>query len=157
IDITGLQTLFTNTPFVIQLIASSDSMYHLTNAFVIDVSGSVTQSLIYANPSHPRDIGDAPWIRGHGGGLSSVSAALNVDHVKLIGNFPQHSASLDADKTHSINNASTLSGFIVTDKPVITMSPHSTAAVLNDTVLLRTIAAGVPPLTYQWRMGGTPI
>jgi hypothetical protein len=157
IDITGLKTLFTNTPFVIQLIASSDSMYHLTNGFIVDVAGSATQSVIYANPSHPRDIGDAPWIRGHGGGLSSVSSALNFDHVKLIGNFPQHSASLDGDKTHSINNASTIAGFIITDQPVITMSPRSTAAVSNDTVLLRTIAAGVPPLSYQWRKSGTPI
>jgi hypothetical protein len=157
VDITGLKTLFTNTPFVVQLIASSDSMYHLTNAFVIDSTASSTQSLIYANPSHPRDIGDAPWIRGYGGGLSTVSTNLNTDHIKLIGNFPQHSASPDADKTHSINNASTIAGFIITDKPVITMSPRSVVAVSNDTVLLRTIAAGVPPLSYQWQKAGAPI
>ncbi len=157
VDITGLKTLFTNTPFVIQLIASSDSMYHLTNAFIIDATASTTQSVVYANPSQPRDVGDAPWIRGHGGGLSTVSTNLNTDHIKLVGNFPQHSASPDADKTHSINNASTIAGFIITDKPVITMSPRSIAVVSNDTVLLRTIAAGVPPLSYQWRKTGIPI
>jgi hypothetical protein len=86
-----------------------------------------------------------------------VSTALNIDHLKLIGNFPQHSASSDADKTHSINNASTIAGFIITDQPVITMAPRSVTAVSNDTVLLRTIAAGVPPLSYQWRKSGTPI
>jgi len=157
IDITGLKTLFTNTPFVIQLMASSDSMYHLTNAFIIDVTSLTTQSVIYANPSHPKDRNDAPWIRGHGGGLSTVSASLNTDHVKLIGNFPQHSASLDADKTHSINNASCIAGFIITDKPVVTMSPQSVAALPHYSVTLRAIAAGVPPLSYQWRKGGAPI
>src|SRR6266705_3524003 len=157
IDITGLKTLFTNTPFVIQLMASSDSMYHLTNAFIIDATSSTTQSVIYANPSHPKDRNDAPWIRGHGGGLSTVSTSLNTDHVKLIGNFPQHSASLDADKTHSINNASCIAGFIITDKPVVTMSPQPVTAVLHSSITLRAIAAGVPPLSYQWRRGGTPI
>ena len=155
IDITGLKTVFTNTPFVVQLIASSDSMYHLTNAFVIDSSAGTTQSVTYPNPSRPRDIGDAPWIRGHGGGLSTVSTALDTDHVKLVGNFPQHSGS--ANKTNSINNASTIAGFIITDKPVITMSPRSVVAVSNDTVLLRTIAAGVPPLSYQWRKSNVPL
>jgi len=157
IDITGLKTLFTNTPFVIQLMASSDSMYHLTNAFIIDATSSTTQSVIYANPSHPKDRNDAPWIRGHGGGLSTVSASLNTDHVKLMGNFPQHSASLDADKTHSINNASCIAGFIITDKPVVTMSPQPVAAILHSSVTLRAIAAGVPPLSYQWRKGGASI
>ena len=37
------------------------------------------------------------------------------------------------------------------------MSPQSIAAVAHNTVTLRTIAAGVPPLSYQWRSGGVPI
>ncbi len=157
IDITGLKTVFTNTPFAIQLIASSDSMYHLTNAFIVDATASTTQSVIYANPSVPKDQNDAPWIRGYGGGLSSVSGSLDTDHVKLIGNFPQHFASPDADKTHSINNASCIAGFIITDKPVITMAPRSLAAVTHNSVTLKVIAAGVPPLSYQWRNAGHPI
>jgi len=157
VDITGLKSLFTNTPFVIQLIASSDSMYHLTNAFIIDATASTTQSVIYPNPSQPKDRGGALWIRGYGGGLSSVSTSLNTDHVKLIGNFPQHSASPDANKTNSINNASCIAGFIITDKPVVTMSPQSIGALPHDMVTLRAIAAGVPPLSYQWRNTGVPI
>jgi len=157
VDITGLKSVFTNTPFVVELIASSDSMYHLTNAFIIDATASTTQSVIYANPSHPKDRNDAPWIRGHGGGLSTVSTALTNDHIKLVGNYPQHSASLDADKTHSINNASSIAGFVITDKPVVTMSPQSIGAVTHNTVTLRIIAAGVPPLSYQWRSNSVPI
>jgi hypothetical protein len=157
VDITGLSSLFTNTPFVIQLVASSDSMYHLTNAFIVDVSGSTTQSVEYANPYVPRDRNVASWIAGYGGGLSTVSSNLSTDHVKVIGNFPQHFSSPDANKSNSINNASCLAGFIITDKPVITMSPRSVVAVEHDTVLLRAIAAGVPPLAYRWRKGGVPI
>jgi len=157
VDITGLSSLFTNTPFVIQLVASSDSMYHLTNAFLVDVTGGMTQSLVYANPSIPKDRNVASWIAGYGGGLSTVSSNLSTDHVKLIGNFPQHFGSPDANKSNSINNASCLAGIIITDKPVITMSPRSVVAVEHDTVLLKAIAAGVPPLTYRWRKGGVPI
>ena len=157
IDITGLKSLFTNSAFVVQLISSSDSMYHLTNAFVIDATASTTQSVIYPNIPIPRDQGDAPWIRGFGGGLSTVSTTLNTDHLQLIGNFPEHVGSADAKKTNSINNASCISGFIITDKPIVSMSPRSVLAGAHDTIILRTIAAGVPPLHYQWRLGGIPI
>jgi hypothetical protein len=74
-----------------------------------------------------------------------------------MGNFPQHSASLDGNKTNSINNASCIAGFVITDKPVVTMSPQPITAVLHSSITLRAIAAGVPPLSYQWRKGGAPI
>jgi hypothetical protein len=81
--------------------------------------------------------------------------AVDADHVMIIGNRAAHGG----DKTvpDDYNDASTISGFIVTDKPVVSMSPQPVAAVTHDTVNLRTIAAGVPPLSYQWRNGGTPI
>src|SRR6266436_9050304 len=47
VDITGLKSLFTNSPFVIQLVAAADSMYSLTNAFITDVTANTTQSVIY--------------------------------------------------------------------------------------------------------------
>jgi hypothetical protein len=157
VDITGLKSVFTNTPFVIQLVAASDSMYHLTNAFIVDATASSTQSVIYASTPTVADNGDAPWIRGHGGGLSTVSGPLNTDHVIIAGNFPQHSVSTDGDKNHSINNASCIAGFIVTDKPVVTMYPQPALVLSNDTVVMRAIAIGVPPLSYQWRKDGTAI
>src|ERR1035437_495682 len=123
VDITGLKSVFTNTPFVIELVAASDSMYGLTNAFIVDVTGNTTQSVFYPNPQHYGDVGDAPWFRATGGGLSTATpTALNTDHVYIYPNRPQHFAG----PTHaqSTNNAATLSGIIITDKPVVTMSPH---------------------------------
>lgn len=156
IDITGLKTVFTNHPFVIQLIAASDSMKTFTNAFVIDASHSTTQSVIYPNPHLESPQGGAPWVRGYGGGLSTVTPiAIDADHVKIIGNRAAHGG----DKTvpDDYNEASTISGFVITDKPVVTMSPQSVIAAAQDDVTLRAIAAGVPPLSYQWRKDGVPI
>jgi hypothetical protein len=137
---------------VIQLIASADSMYFLTNAFITDVTAGTTQSVIYPSPQHYGDAGDAPWFRATGGGLSTVSTNLNTDHVMITPNRPQHSAG----PTHalSINNGATLSGFIVTDQPVVTMSPQSVLASGGQAITLNPYAIGVPPLSYQWRKGG---
>ncbi len=155
VDITGLKSLFTNTPFVIELIASSDSLYGLTNAFVIDVTNRLTNSVSYPNisPVNIQNGFGAPWLRGVGGGLSMASAPVNGDHVQITPAQPQHSAGPPA-----INNAATISGFIVTDKPVVSMSPQSIpVAGPGDSILLSAYAIGVPPLSYQWRLNGTKI
>jgi hypothetical protein len=156
VDITGLKSLFTNTPFVIELVAASDSMYALTNAFIVDVTGNTTQSVFYPNPQHYGDAGDASWFRATGGGLSTATpTALNTDHIYIYPNRPQHFAG----PTHaqSTNNAATLSGIIITDKPVISMSPHQVLVCGGDTVLWSAYAIGVSPLSYQWRKNGIPI
>ena len=156
IDIVGLKTLFTNTPFVIQLIASGDSMNALTNAFVINATLSSTQSVTYPNPGHTGgDQGGAPWKRYIGGGLSTVSSSLNNDHMKIIGNRAAHGG--DKSVPDDFNNGSSIAGFIITDKPVVTMSPQPVNAAAHDDVTLRAIAAGVPPLSYQWRLAGVPV
>src|SRR5215469_2064916 len=67
IDITGLKSLFTNSPFAVQLIASSDSMQVLTNAFIIDVTANSTQSVVYPSTPPVSDAGGAAWVRGIGG------------------------------------------------------------------------------------------
>jgi hypothetical protein len=153
VDITGLKTLFTNTPFAVQLIAASDSMQYLTNAFVIDATANTTQSVIYPSTPPVADVGDTSWIRGHGGGLSTGTGALNTDHLKIIGNRAAHGG----DKTTGTNFASTISGFIITDKPVISMSPRQVLVCGGDTVSWSGYAVGVPPLAYQWRKNGVPI
>jgi len=153
IDLVGLKTLFTNTPFAIQLIASADSMQYLTNAFVIDATAGTTQSVVYASTPPVSDSGDTAWVRGPGGGLSTASGALNTDHVQIIGNRAAHVAG----KTTGYNFASTISGFIVTDKPVVSMPPNSVLAIGGDSIALSAYAVGVPPLAYQWRHNGAPI
>lgn len=154
VDITGLNSVFTNTPFVIELMASSDSLYDLTNAFVIDVTHSLTNSVSYPNisPVNVQNGFGEPWLRGVGGGLSTASAPVNGDHVRITPAHPQHIVGPPA-----ANFAATISGFIITDKPVVTMSPQSVLAGPGDTVQLSAYAIGVPPLACQWRLGGHPI
>jgi hypothetical protein len=156
VDITGLKSLFTNSSFVVELIAASDSMQTLTNAFIIDATANTTQSVIY--PSTPFPSADAGgtgglWFRGHGGGLSTASGSLNTDHLKITGNRAQHGPG----GALGFDNASTISGFIVSDKPVVTMSPQQVLVCGGDTVVWAGYAAGVPPLSYQWRKNGVPI
>ena len=152
VDVTGLKTLFTNTPFVIELIASADSMETLTNAFVIDMTHSVTNSVSYPNTPPVANVGDAPWVRGQGGGLSTASGPLtNADHVYITSAQPQHVAA-------EFNLAGTISGFIITDQPVVSMHPQSIpVAGPGDSILLSAYAIGVPPLSLQWRLNGTPV
>ena len=157
VDIVGLKSVFTNSPFVIELVAASDSMQNLTNAFIIDATASVTNSSVtYPATPFPSVNYDSTggWFRGHGGGLSTMSNPLNTDHVQIVGN---RAANGTSGGPNGFDNASTISGFIVTDKPVVTMSPRSLLASAHDTVTLNPYAIGVPPLSYQWRKGGVPI
>ncbi len=149
IDIVGLKSVFTNSPFVVQLIASSDSAFSMTNAFVIDAVSSTTNSVIYNNFAPVRDQQNAAFPRGIGGGISTASAPLNTDHIKIVGNTGEHG--------DGFNFASTISGFIVTDKPVVTMPPQPVLAVPGDDVTLRAVAIGVPPLALQWRKDGVAL
>jgi len=157
IDVTGLKSLFTNTPFVVELMASSDSMNLLTNALVTDVSNSITYSLPYPNTAPVNPQGGAPWQRGIGGGLSLVSGVFsNADHIHIASNIPQHGG--NGPPPTGFDNAGTISGFIFTDKPVVTMSPQPIAlAGPGDTNILSAYAIGVPPLAYQWRLNGQNI
>jgi hypothetical protein len=159
VDITGLKSLFTNTPFVVELIAAADSMQALTNAFVIDVPGLTTNSVTYpGTPPVTQDEGGTcgQWLRGHGGGLSTVTGAMNTDHVRIMSNHPQHGGF--GTPPNGFNNAGTISGFIITDKPVVTMySQTIPLAGPGDTLILNPYVIGVPPLACQWRHNGSNI
>jgi len=152
IDITGLKSLFTNTPFVVELVASADSMQYLTNAFIIDAVAQTTQSVIYPYTPPVHNSGDTKWVRGIGGGLSTGTTSINTDHLQIIGNRAAHDT-----VNGTYNFSSTIAGFIVTDKPVISMPPQPVLACPGDTVQLSAYAIGVPPLSYQWRYNGVPI
>ncbi|HEX3718460.1 MAG TPA: LamG-like jellyroll fold domain-containing protein [Verrucomicrobiae bacterium] len=157
VDVTGLKSLFTNGPFVVELVGSADSMQTLTNAFVIDATTLTTNSVEYPSTPTPFDEGGtcSQWLRGHGGGLSTVSPALNTDHIQITSNHPQHGGV--GVPPNGFDNAGTIAGFIITDKPVITMSPQPVLAGLGDTVTLNPYAIGVPPLSFQWLRNGTAV
>jgi hypothetical protein len=150
IDVTGLKSLFTNSQYVVELIGSGDSIETLTNAYVIEVTDTVTNSVSYPNTPLPNNTEGSSYYQGSGGGLSTATGALDDDHIQIMSAPPQHVAG-------EFNHAGTISGFIVTDKPVFTMSPRSVFGRPGDTVVLNPYAIGVPPLSYQWRVGGVPI
>ncbi len=152
IDITGLKSLFTNSPFAVEVIASADSMQYLTNVFIIDATANSTQSVMYPSTPPVADVGDTAWVRGVGGGLSTASAAFDTDHLMIIGNRAAH-----VGPKAGYNFASTIAGFIITDKPVISMPPNSLLACGGDNFVLSAYAVGVPPLSYQWRKDGVAI
>ena len=109
-------------------------------------------------PSTPTvgDAGGANWVRGVGGGLSTVSGSLSADHLMIVGNRAAHGG--DKSSGGDYDWASTIAGFIITDKPVITMPPNSVQAYPGDTpITLSACAVGVPPLSYQWFKDGLPI
>jgi hypothetical protein len=153
VDITGLKSVFTNSSFAIELIASSDSMEYLTNAYIIDATANSTQSVVYPSTPPVADAGSTTWIRGIGGGLSTSSGALNTDHIKIIGNRAAHGG----NKANGFDAASTIAGFIITDKPVITMPPQPVLVSPGDTITWSGYACGTPPLSYQWRKDGVLI
>lgn len=152
IDITGLESVFTNSSFVVELMASADSMQTLTNANIVDVTGNTTNTVSYPNTPPVSNVGDTPWVRGQGGGLSTFTGAIHTDHITIQSVQPAHSGG-----SPSYNHAGTISGLIITDKPVVSMSPQTVSSMAGDTVTLSAYAIGVPPLAYQWRHNGTPI
>ncbi len=162
IDITGVKSLFPSN-FVVELMASSDSMDTLTNALVIDLANNLTNTVSYPNTPPVADVGDGhnsdsseTWVRGAGGGLSTVSGPLNTDHLYITSVQPAHGGN-KSDGT-DFNHAGNISGFIITDKPVVTMSPQPVPAVApGDSINLSAYAIGVPPLSLQWRRNGTAI
>ncbi len=118
IDLVGLKSVFTNTPFVVQLVASSDSWCYLTNASSLMPPMTTTQSVSY--PSIPMVAGaGARRVVAGIGGTSTGSGSADADHVQITGARARHSAGPPA-----FNFASTIAGFIITDQPVVTMLPQ---------------------------------
>jgi hypothetical protein len=154
INITGLKSLFTNSPFVVEVMASADSMETLTNALVIDVANSITDSVSYPSTPPVQNAQSTPWIRGNGGGLSTGSGGINTDHIEIMSAQPAHGG----QSPGGYNQAGTISGFILTDKPVVSMYPQSIpVAGPGDTITLNPYVIGVPPLSLQWTKNGSVI
>jgi len=139
VTLTGLRSVWTNTPYAIQLIASTDTANVITNAYI----GNVT-----TNQQATYDVKSSST--GILGGLSTMSGPWTNDTISIWG-----APALSYTNGYAI--ASTISGFIITDKPVISMSPNSLRAVGGDTFVLGSYAVGVPPLSYQWRRNGYPL
>jgi hypothetical protein len=152
VDITGMRSLFPSTPFVVETFASADSTQVFTNVMVIDLDNLITNTTAYPNSPPVNNTEGTQYYQGTGGGLSTACAPFtNTDHLYLMSAPPQHLAG-------GSNHCGTISGFIITDKPVVSMSPQSVPlAEPGDAITLSAYAIGVPPLSYQWRLNGRNI
>lgn len=141
VQISGLKSVFAGGPFVIELIATTDSGTAFTNAIVTAPSG--VQNLTYTATQSSLGIL---------GGLSSVSTPLSDDSITISG-----APALKQDNSTAL--ASTIAGIILTQGPVITKAvvPPVEPVIPGSTINLGVTAIGVPPLSYQWRLNGSAI
>ncbi len=141
VQISGLKSVFTSGPYVIELIATTDSGTAFTNAIVTAPSG--TQNLTYTAMQ-----GNLGIL----GGLSTVSTPLSDDSITISG-----APALKDGNTNDL--ASTIAGIILTQGPVITKAASAPVApvISGSSVNLGVTAIGVPPLSYQWRLNGSAI
>ena len=136
VTITGLRSVWTN--YAIEVVNATDSgTLGFTNTYIAGTTG--TNTLTYNVPL------------GHAvvGGLSTASGLRTEDSISIFG--------APAANTSEGRLASTIAGFIITDVPVVTMSPQQVLVCAGDTVTWSAYAVGVPPLYYQWRKNGVPI
>ena len=109
VTISGLRSVWTNTPYAIQLIAATDTGMLLTNAFIS--SSTSTQMVAY-------DTTNLTYANGIMGGLSTMSGPWTNDSLSIYGAPASYGYSGKPETGYAI--ASTIAGFIITDKPVIT-------------------------------------
>ncbi len=127
--------------YVIRTIAASDNASSFTNLTVTENDTFTTQELTYG-PVFPGRVGFGVAA------VSSTSSTLTYDSITLS----------------SITGGGTvrgcLTGFIITDKPVMLTQPTAPTNALYTGVAF-TIGAsdtfGVTPLAYQWQRNGTNI
>lgn len=140
VNITGLTNAGLKQ-YVIRTIAASDSVTAFANLTVTENDTATSQALTYGPVSPARP--------GFGGAaVSSTSSTLTNDSITL----------------YSITGGGSvrgcLTGFIITDKPVMLTQPTAPTNALYTGVAF-TIGAsdsfGVAPLAYQWQKNGTNI
>ncbi len=150
-SVSGLASKFPNG-YVVQAIGSADgnSLKAFNNVDVTD--GQTTNILIYS----VNYVTNISGVYGGGGtvGITPSSGAFASDTINLL---------IDTNGANPV-----LSGFILTDKPVLTWvaqpglnlssSPVITNNLLSGTAMtLNALAIGIPPLSYQWQLNGTNI
>ena len=139
LSITGLKSVWPNSPYVIQIVNASDTASSFANANI----GSLSNHIQVTFPSTQSSVGVF-------GALSTGSGPITNDSINIWSD-PATAAS------GSVAIAGTIAGFIITDQPVVTMSPRSVLSYAGDHVTLSPYAIGVPPLSYQWRLNGKPV
>jgi fibronectin-binding autotransporter adhesin len=143
ISLSGLANQFPNG-YVIQPFAAanqpSDGMLDIT---VTD--GVTTNDLSY----HSRGQFMGGGFYSGGGSFGYYSPTTNL--------FTADAVTIEQTNTDINTYCSWLSGFIITDKPVISLPPDGASLASGETFSLNPYAVGVQPLYYQWRLNGVAI
>ncbi len=85
----------------------------------------------------------------------NIYAAGNTNAPGTVGLAATPVLTSDAISMSSVNCS--LAGFILTDKPVVSLPPAGTTNYIGVPLVLKTGAIGIPPLSYQWQLNGSPI
>src|SRR5208282_2561521 len=129
VALSGLNTAFPNG-YVVQTIG----VPYLPPAPNVNVTDSAT----FTNVLTYADL-------GNGTAISVESPVLMIDAITIAG-APRNGS-----------HRSTLAGFIVTDKPVVSQKPVGGIFNSGSTISLSAAAIGIDPISYQWYTNGVPV
>jgi hypothetical protein len=129
VALSGLNTTFPNG-YVVQTIG----VPYLPPAPNVNVTDSAT----FTNVLTYTDL-------GNGTAISVESPVLMIDAITIAG-APRNGS-----------HRSTLAGFIVTDKPVVSQKPVGGIFNSGSTISLSAAAIGIDPISYQWYTNGVPV
>jgi hypothetical protein len=129
VALSGLNTAFPNG-YVVQTIG----VPYLPPAPNVNITDSAT----FTNLLTYTDL-------GNGTAISVESPALMIDAITIAG-APRNGS-----------HRSTLAGFILTDKPVVSQKPVGGVFNSGSSISLSAGVVGIPPISYQWYTNGVPI
>jgi hypothetical protein len=141
-SLTGLAATFPSG-YVIQTIAANSGVKTFDPVDITD--GVATTNTASYSTYYVKNPESDSSVSGGTVGLSTDSGVFTSDTVQL---YPH-------PKTAS--NRSVLAGFIVTDKPVVSLKPVGGSVNQGSAFTLSAGAIGIPPLSFQWRLNGSPI
>ncbi|MCX6926813.1 MAG: hypothetical protein NT154_26955, partial [Verrucomicrobia bacterium] len=142
VTVSGLAAKFPNG-YVVQTIAA-----HVGSVTYNDVDftdGTTSSTSAYSTYYVKGPVADG---YGYGSGTVGLSAPSSVFNRDTFHINPQ---------LQTAGNRSLLAGFIITDKPVVSLDPASGVYVQGTPFGLTAGAIGIPGLSYQWRTNGVNI
>jgi Concanavalin A-like lectin/glucanases superfamily len=141
VSVSGLAAIFPNG-YVVQTIAAENGSTTFDPVNITD--GSTTNTVAYSTYYVASPASDGADFGGTVG-LSVPSGTFTSDTINI-----------DCQPKTS-GSRSTLAGFIITDQPVVSLDPVGGTNDQGSSLVLTAGAIGIPPLSYQWRLNGSPI
>ncbi len=141
VTVTGLSTKFPSG-YVVATITGGGGSPTFND---VDVSDGVTTSTMTYSTYYVTNPASDGYVSGGTVGISSPSGVFTNNTINIV---PQ---------PKTAGKRSTLAGFIITDQPVVVRDPSGSTVASGATISLSAGVVGLPPMTYQWRLNGSPI